>query len=167
MMSQIHYFQEMWQFALQGKDQGIWFWATFYCFAVCSYSVVFQIRTLFWPSTPGERLDLEISQFGGPDASKSDQDYVSTALYRYKVSGEVYEGSRVSPWVFVASHNAKFILEKQISAIQHYPDGTVKVFYNPSNPQKSFLIIASKMGICITLTIGILPIILFYFKYHA
>jgi len=83
------------------------------------------------------------------------------------VSGVNYSGSRVSPWLIIVSHNLRFILKKQISDVQQSADGKVRVFYNPKNPQKSFLIIAGKVGIFITLIISVLPFILFYYKYYA
>ncbi|WP_416305451.1 hypothetical protein [Neptunicella sp. SCSIO 80796] len=67
----------------------------------------------------------------------------------------------------MVSHNARFILRKQFAAIQQYPGGKVKVFYHPAKPQKSYLIVAGKMGILLTLFISALPLPLFYFKYYA
>lgn len=166
-MELIVFFQEMWRLALQGQTQGIWFWAALYAFVVCFYSLIFQIRTRSWPSVPGELSTLEVKKFGATDRVKSNQDYVSTALYTYHVSGAAYEGKRISPWVFVASHNARFVLEKQMSSLQRLPDGKVRVFYNPRNPRKSFLIISGKTGICITLSASILPLISFYCKYYV
>lgn len=166
-MELIIFFQEMWRLALQGQTQGIWFCAALYAFAVCVYSLIFQIRTRYWPSVPGELSALEVKKFGATDGGKSNQDYVSTALYKYRVSGTEYEGKRISPWIFVASHNARFVLEKQMSSLQRLPDGKVNVFYNPRNPRKSFLIISGKTGICITLSAGVLPLISFYCKYYV
>ena len=166
-MKLIIYFQDMWQLASQGQAQGIWFWAALYVFIVCVYSLIFQIRTRYWPFTPGELAELEVEKHGATESVKSNQDYTSTALYKYNVSGVAYDGTKISPWVFVVSHNARFVLKKQMSSIQRLPDGKVKVFYNPNNPKKSYLITAGKVGICITLLICALPLILFYFKYHV
>ena len=161
------YFQDMWQLAIQGQTQGIWFGAALYAFIVCVCSLIFQIRTRYWPSTPGELAEFGVEKFGATDMVKSNQDYVSKALYKYNVSGVAYDGTRISPWIFVVSHNVRFILEKQMSSIQRLPDGKVKIFYNPDNPKKSYLIIAGKAGICITLLVSALPLISFYFKYHV
>ena len=166
-MELIIYFQEMWQLAIQGQTQGIWFWAALYTFVVCVFSLIFQIRTRYWPSTQGELAEFGVEKFGATDWVKSNQDYVSKALYKYNVSGVAYDGTRISPWIFVVSHNARFVLERQMSSIQRFPDGKVKVFYNPNNPKKSFLIIAGKIGICITLLISVLPLISFYCKYYV
>ncbi|GJM12955.1 MAG: hypothetical protein DHS20C12_13580 [Pseudohongiella sp.] len=164
-MGLFSYMQEMWQLAAQGEDQGILFWVALYLFVVCAYSLVFQLRTRYWPSTQGELVDLEIDKFGLTESNLSDQDYIIDALYKYTVSGVEYEGTRISPWIFSVSHNGKILLRKQMSYIQRFPDGKVKVFYNPSRPKKSFLIIAGKVGICITLAICVLPLILFFYKY--
>jgi hypothetical protein len=160
------YIEEMWQLAIQGHKQGIWFWAAIYTFIICTYSLVLQVRTRYWHVAQGELVESSVKKFGPTKVVKSDQNYVSNALYKFKVSDVTYEGTRISPWVFVASHNAKFVLKKQISAIERFPDGGVKVFYNPNKPNKSFLIIAGKTGICITLLISVLPIISFYIHYH-
>lgn len=163
----ISYFQEMWQLALQGELQGIWFWAALYTLIFLTYSLIFQLQTRTWPSTQGELIKAGVEKFGATERVTSDQDYMSEALYHYSVSGTAYEGTRISPWVIVASHNARFVLEKQMSSIQKYPDGKVKVFYNPKKPKKSFLIIAHKVGIFITFFIGILPAVLYFFKFHS
>ena len=164
-MDLIIYFEEMWHLAIQGQKQGIWFWAAVYTFIVCTYSLIFQIRTRYWPYVQGELVELGVEKFGATDWTKSNQDYVSKALYSYTVSGITYEGTRISPWIFVASHNARILLEKQMSSIERAPDGKVKVFYNPNNPKKCYLIIAGKIGICITLLICLLPLISFIIKY--
>ncbi len=128
----------MWQLAIQGETQGVWFYAALYTLAVCSYSLFFQIRTRKWPNVAGQLNSLGVVKFGGTETSLSEQDYRSKALYTYHVDGVVYEGKRVSPWVVVASHNARFVLDKQHAAIEHLPNGSVKVFYNPHNPKKAF-----------------------------
>ncbi len=165
-MELIIYFKEMWQLAIEGQKQGIWFWAAIYVFIVCTYSLIFQIRTRFWPYTQGELVELGLEKFAATERVKSNQDYVSKALYTYTVSGLTYEGSRISPWIFVASHNARVVLEKQMSIVDRTPDGRVNVFYNPDNPKKCYLIIAGKTGICITLSICVLPLISYYINYH-
>lgn len=157
----------MWQVAIKGEPQGIFFWVAIYTLTLCLYSLVRQIQTRYWPFVYGEIVNLGVGKFGAPDLVRSDQDYISTALYTYNVSGVSYDGKRLSPWIFVTSHNARFALIKQLSAIQLLPDGKVKVFYNPRNPKKCFLIIAGKIGIFITFLISVLPLFLYFLKYHA
>lgn len=166
-MEPFNYVQEMWRLALKTELQGIWFWSGIYAFIVCTYSVVFQIRTRRWSVAEGELVKAGVGKFGARDRVLSNQDYVSKALYHYVVSGVVYEGVRVSPWIFVPSHNMRFILEKQMSSIQYHPNGKVKVFYNSARPQKSYLIIAGKAGIVITSIIGLAPLVFYVVKLHA
>ena len=165
-MELIIYCQEMWQLAINGNGQGVFFWFAVYIFIVGLYSLIFQIRMRSWHVVQGKLIKFGLDQFGHA-MSKSDQNYWAGALYNYSVSGVDYSGTRVSPWLILVSHNLKFILEKQMSYVQRLSDGSVKVFYNPNNPKKSFLIIAGNTGIGITLLISILPLILFYSKYHA
>gem|GEM_PF-495812 len=165
-MGLINFTQEMWQLVINGQAKGVFFCFALYIFIACFYSLIFQIRMRCWPFVYGELLEVEVDKFGA-SISTSDQDFVARALYRYKVSGVNYDGTRVSPWLMLVSYNLRFLLEKQMSYIQRSSDGKVKVFYNPNKPQKSFLIIAGKVGIVITLLICVLPLILFYFKYHG
>ncbi len=165
-MELIIYFQEMWHLAINGKAQGVFFWFSFYMFIVCFYSLILQIRMYSWPFVQGGLVEYGLDEFG-VSMVKSDQNYWAGALYNYSVSGVEYSGTRVSPWLMVVSHNLRFILEKQMSYVQRSSDGTVKVFYNPNNPKKSFLIISGKIGIGITLLISVLPLILFYYRYHV
>jgi len=165
-MELIIYFQEMWQLAIKGQAQGVFFWFAFYMFIVCFYSLILQFRMRYWPFVQGELVEFGLDKFGA-SIVKSDQNYWANALYNYSVSGVNYSGTRISPWLMLVSHNLRFILENQISYVQRSSDGTVKVFYSPNNPKKSFLIIAGKTGIGITLLISVLPLILFYYKYHV
>ncbi len=157
----------MWQLASDGDIQGVWFWGALYTLLVCSYSLYFQIRTRYWPSVSGQLNSLEIEKFGTNEKLLYEQDYQSMALYTYHVNGVEYTGKRVSPWVIVASHNARFILAKQHAAIHHLPNANIKVFYNPNNPKKSFLVIASRTGIAITLAVAVLPLITFYWRFYG
>ena len=165
-MELIIYFQTMWQLTIEGETQGIFFLFSLYIFIASVYSLVFQIRMRYWPCTQGDLVELGLETFG-TSFTISDQDYKANALYRYSVSGVNYSGTRVSPWIMLVSHNLRFILKKQMSYIQRSSDGKVTVFYNPNDPQKSFLIIAGKVGILITLLISVLPFILFYYKYYV
>jgi hypothetical protein len=59
------------------------------------------------------------------------------------------------------------MLEKQQSKVQMNVGGGVKVYYNPRNPKKSYLIVAGKTGIVVTMLLGILPLISYWMKYYA
>lgn len=160
------YIGEMWQLASQRQLQGIWFWAALYAFFVCGYSIIFQIKTRYWPSVEGELVKAQVEKFGATDLVKSDQDYISKALYSYSVAGREYEGKRISPWVFVASHNARFVLQKQLGTIDRLPNDKVRVYYNPKKPHKSYLVVAGRLGISLTILFCTLPMLLYYFRFY-
>ena len=136
-----------------------------YALLVCTYSLVFQIRTRSWPFTEGELAELGVETFGA-ESTLSDQDYASTALFQYEVDGSAFEGTKISPWIFVASHNARFVLQRQLGAVQWLSDDKVKVFYNPRKPKKSFLIVAGRLGIGITLLVAVLPLLAYYVRFY-
>jgi len=165
-MAVLNYIQKMWQLAMNGDVQGIWFWGALYFLLLCAYSLIYQLRTRRWPSTQGELASLGIEKSGATTRVKSDQEYVSNSLYRYRVDGEEYEGVRISPWVFVASHNVQTVLKKQLESVQRESDGRVKVFYNPKNPRKSFLILPGPAGIAVTAVLGLCPMLLYWMKFH-
>ena len=69
-MELVVYFQDMWRFAVEGQAQGVWFWAAFYTFIVCLWSLIFQLRTRYWPCTPGELAEIGayiLTELGGLD----------------------------------------------------------------------------------------------------
>lgn len=162
----IDYVREMWHLALDGELQGIWFWGALYALVLCSYSVVMQWRTRSWPSTEGELIKASIESFGAEEPVPSERDYTADALYRYTVSGQSFEGKRVSPWVFVASRNLTSLIEKQLSGIEHLPGGKVAVYYHPRRPHKSYLAVAGKLGIGITVLVAAAPMLLYVSRFH-
>ncbi|WP_339723022.1 DUF3592 domain-containing protein [uncultured Paraglaciecola sp.] len=157
---------QMWELALQGDRQGIWFWAAVYVFLIGGYSVLFQLRIRRWPSTKGHLKHLGLDKFGAA-IILSDQDYRSDALYSYQIAGKTYQGKRISPWVIIASHNAQFVLKKQLSKVQTFPDGRVKIYYNPANPGKSWLILPSQFGVFATILISILPAFSYWLEFYG
>jgi hypothetical protein len=162
----IEYINEMWRLALNGEKQGIVFFASVYVFILLGYSLVYQLRITKWPVAKGKLLVGEVEKINGTHPVLSEQEYVSKALYEYQVDGTDYKGSRVSPWVIVASHNAKIFLHKQMDKIQRNDDGSVEVYYAPSKPNKSFLIKPSTTGMLVTAVLGVVPIVLYGLSYH-
>ncbi|WP_299084709.1 DUF3592 domain-containing protein [uncultured Paraglaciecola sp.] len=160
------YIQQMWELALQGKTQGVWFWAAFYTFTLCSYSVIFQLLVRTWPSTTGQLIHSGVEKLGAA-VVLSDQNYQAGVLYSYQVQGKTYQGKRISPWVIVASHNAQFVLKKQLSKIDVTSDGRLSIYYKPSNPEKSWLILPSKLGVFVTVLIGLLPAFGFWLEFYG
>ncbi len=159
--------KQMLHLAAEGHTQGVWYWAALYAFVVCSYSLWFQIRTRGWPSAEGRLEHLGIKKFGVGERSASNQDYIGKALYTYTVAGRQYEGSRISPWIIIVSHNSRFLLAQQQGGINVDPDGGVRVYYNPRNPRKSYLKIAGKPGIAVTILFAVAPLVSYWLEYHA
>ena len=162
----LDYIQHMWNLALGGGRQGVWFWVAVYAFLICGYSVLFQLIIRSWPSTRGQLNHLGLDKFGSA-IILSDQDYHADALYTYQIEHKIYHGKRVSPWIIIASHNVQFILKHQLSKLETYPDNKVRVFYKPSNPAKSWLILPSKFGIVITTLIGVLPAFSYWLEFYG
>lgn len=157
----------MWNLAIQGQARGIFFYVAIYAFVLLFYSIIFQIRVNSWPSTTGNIENIGIRYFGGKEWAKTNQEYVATSLYTYTVEGIKYHGRRISPWAIVASHNMLFILKHQLKNVQHTGDGNVKVFYSPRNPKKSYLIKPGVKGLVVTLILALIPMVLYWSKYHA
>lgn len=165
-MEMFTYIQQMFEITLQGEKQGIWFFASLYCFVLCGYSFWFQLGTRGWPTTRGNLAQSLLDTFEY-NSVPSEQVYRAMATYTYSVDNVKYEGTKISPWVFVASYNARDVLKRQMNKIQMYSDGSVRVRYNPRNPKKSYLLAASKIGLSITLSIGLLPSFLYWLNYHT
>ena len=164
-MDMFNYFQQMFDLASEGELQGIWFWASCYMLVVCLYSAYFQIQTRYWASTVGQIHSLGLKKFGISN-DLSEQQYRGKALYSYVVNGKTYEGTRISPWVFVTNYNAKGLLLKQQSGINMPTEDTVTIYYNPKKPQKSFLIKANKFGILVTLIVAVAPFLTYVSRFH-
>ncbi|SNY49449.1 Protein of unknown function [Arsukibacterium tuosuense] len=165
-MEIVAYIQQMFEITARGEKQGIWFFASVYLFALCAFSFWVQFRTRSWPTTQGSLVQSQIDKFGY-DSIQSEQTFKLNTKYIYSVKNVDYEGSRISPWVFVASYNAKAVLNHQMAKVKMHPSGGIIVHYNPDNPQKSYLLVAGKIGLFVTSLVGVLPLILYWLEYHA
>lgn len=161
------YIQAMWQQVWLGEVQAILFWVAVYCGLVGLYSLFFQLRIRSWPTAHGVLARAGLERWGGPEWVKSDQQYRLDSLYRYPVDGRVYEGHRVSPWIMVASHNGRFLLEAQLKGVTRHADGTVSVFYNPKRPHKSYLIQPGIPGLLITWFIVVGPALYYWNRFYG
>jgi len=162
----LSYLSNMWSLAIQGELQGMWFWSATYAILVCGYSIVSQLKIRSWPGTRGLLTKASVSKFGYTQYATSDQEYRADAHYSYTVANQDYEGRRVSPWIIVVSHNLRFILKMQLSAVKPTSTGMVEVFYNPNRPEKSYLIQPSKLGIWVTFMLGVGPTIAYVHRYY-
>lgn len=165
-MQIIYYLEKMWMLASEGNTQGVFFWASLYTLLMMLYSLMFQFKVSSWPSTNGKLIEKDITEFGYSFAP-SGKEYRVKIAYKYTVDDCEYFGNRLSPWLFVTSNNATFILKKQLNKIANQIDGSVKVFYNPKNPGKSFLIKPGTKGKLITGVLSVVPPILYWLKYYS
>ena len=134
--------------AQAGRFEGVFALLFFALGFACLYSIVYQLRIRSWPRTPGQLLKADTRKFGGTKLVPAETDYINSVAYKYAVGGEDYFGKRFSPWVVVASHNLKFLVEKQLEGFQE--GQTVSVYYNPRKPAKSFLKLPGIVGILVT-----------------
>jgi hypothetical protein len=135
--------------ALSGQIEGIFAVVFFALTFACAYSVFYQFRIRSWPSTTGKLLSAETEEFGATEISPSDVDYMNSVAYEYVVDGTTYAGNRFSPWVVIATHNLKTILERQLDGLA--PGNAVPVFYNPRKPGLAFLKRPGPIGMLVTI----------------
>jgi hypothetical protein len=121
-----------------------------FCTLATLWSLFYQYRVWNWPFTYGVLLGGEVKAVGGREWAKTDQNYHAVVDYRYKVNGIEYAGNRLSAMAMVASHNAKALLAKQLKGVEYQGD-QVKIYFNPENPKKSFLIRGSLTQVIVTL----------------
>ena len=151
--------------AADGDKQSILVLCVTYVLLVSVYSVLWQLRMNSWPGVTGKLGKLGLRKFGAGEWALSDQQYVSDAMYTYRVGGKEYEGKRVSPWVTVASHNLRSVLRWQHKGVEIRHGDEVTVYYNPRNPRKSFLIRTGRVSQIVTALIGIAPLLLYLSAY--
>lgn len=143
------------------REQWIYLGAAVYTAFVLSWSLVTVWRVRRWPSVSGRLQVLGERTFGSEGFLLSEREYAADVRYTYEVDGREYAGKRLSPWLVVVSHNARFVLQRQLRAARVGPDGTVEVLYNPRRPQKSYLVRPGRFGM-IVLAMGTLPLIVGY-----
>ena len=152
--------------ALAGDERSIFLLACVYTLVVCVYGAFYLARVSRWPSAKGKMIRDGLSHFGVTDLVKAEQEYVTDVRYEYEVNGKNYVGKRLSPWLIVASHNARFVLDMQLSRINKSTDGHVTVYYNPRNPKKSYLIRTGLLSQVVVISIGFVPAVLYFHKYY-
>jgi len=160
-----NYLADMWHLALQGSKQGILYYGSFYFLLVCSYSAIYQMKIRSWPPTRGSLIRSNIKS-GVVNRERSDQNFMIDVLYEYTVGGIKHRGNRLSGWLIWVTYNLRFLLKKQLEGIMKNDDGSVIVFYNPNNPQKSFLIKPNFPGVAFTWALAIFPMFYFWLEYH-
>ena len=133
-----------------------------YALIVGSYSLVCYLRISRWPSVVGE-LNSATTAGWAPSASISDRNYGAEVSYRYNIGGDGYDGNRLSPFLVVASHNLRFLIRHQMKGIEACAGGGVRVIYNPSRPEKSYLIAPNAVGYAAIVSVMFLPMVAYLF----
>jgi len=148
--------------AINGDKQTWLFLIAIYSLLCGLISLIVQIRILNWVGTPGTLIQSQAAAWSA--AYSSDEvHFFANVRYNYTVAGTEYEGHRLSPWLAIVSTNLRFILRWQMKGITHLSSDEVTVFYKQSNPKKSYLIKPGKIGLSLTVTIVLLPIIYLLF----
>lgn len=160
------YLVDMYQLALSGDDQAIFFWIAAYAWLMCTISVIWQIRVSRWPFVAGRLLRHGLEKVGR-EAVRVEQAYQASAVYEYEVDGQSYTGSRVSYLVMTGSGGFKNVGETQLKGIQRLPDGSVKVFYNPRRPKKSMLVIPGVTSITVTFVLSLVMPFFYFLKFYT
>ncbi len=155
------YVGELARRAGNGEADAILFFIALYLLAVCTYSLIMQVRMRSWPGVQGQLLHMGTKKIGGGTRVTSDQDYRNKVLYEYEVGGARYQGRRLSPWIIQTNHNLRSLLKRQIGKVAVSEDGGVTVYYNPRKPKQSVLIKPIRFGILFTAALAFLPILLF------
>lgn len=145
--------------AVAGDQQSLALLAALYVCAVMLSSAAYLWLIWRWPSTSGQLITGEVSQFGGTDCIASQQRYVGKVVYVYEVDGKQYTGNRLSPWKVMASANARGVLQAQMRGIEVDPAGRVTVHYNPRKPGKSYLVRSGPIKQALTLLAGLAPVL--------
>lgn len=135
--------------ALSGDARAILALACLYTALACGWSAWHVWRVRRWPSVEGQLDRFGLRLFGIADRVVSEREYVSDALYRYRVGAKQYEGRRVSAWMVVASHNAQALLRLQLRSVRPNADGQVRIYHHPRKPQRSLLLRPSQCGLAI------------------
>lgn len=134
------YLQRMLDLALRRELQGIHFWASVYVVGVLAGSWWHVLRVRAWPHVEGQLLRLGVRPLGGPGLDTPDQLVVPAALYRYRVSGQAYEGQGLSVWPVAASGVLRGVVSGLPRQVQADADGRVRVYHHPTRPHKSLLV---------------------------
>lgn len=161
------YLLRMWELAVAGEVQGIFFYAAVYAVLVLALSLRYQLRVAAWPAVRGRLIDARVRALGATEIVLVNRDYLASTRYEYTVDGTTYQGNRLSPWQIVATHNLRVLLRKQLQRIDSDPDGGVTVYYDPKNPRKSFLVKPGRAGIAFTAALAVGIALLYWFRYHA
>jgi len=101
----------------------------FTVFGIC-YTPFDFIRVAKWPYTEGKLIKAEVTYFCS--------NYQPEVEYSYEVDGKSYNGKRLSRLMAYGMNEAAY--ERQLEGIEYITENTVRVYYDPKKPKKSYLI---------------------------
>ena len=103
-----------------------------YVLVLTVYISLFTQKLKKWPYVLGELSETSIVP------TYEIRTVAGSVKYTYEVHGVAYKGKRLSPWS--VTRHVRNIISKQMAKIEYVSKDQVKVFYNPKNPSKSYLV---------------------------
>ena len=122
-----------------GDRDAILWGAAGYFALMALLSMIHMLRLSRWPSVTGKIHEQRVERTGIGASSADEQEYEAKVRYSYIVDGVAYESDRLNPWLVTATHNLRALLRLQFRSIERRGGNNVTVYYNPGNPQKSYL----------------------------
>lgn len=129
----------MFEELIRDESNAILIVATVYFVMTGLLGLFLSIRIRSWPMVRGTLVRSRLHS-AVPSMSAGDANYHVDLNYSYVVDDVRYEGHRLSPTYIVASANLRFLLTWQMRGITELGDNEIAVCYNPSAPEKSYLI---------------------------
>lgn len=142
-----------WTDLLNGERNAVLSACIAYVLLMCMISIMGCLRMRRWPHTTGTLTEDGFSSIGNSE----DRMQAARVRYEYSVNGIPYTGKRLSPFILYATGTK--MAKWQKVGIQRHGDDRITVFYNPSRPQKSYLITpkwTGITGICVLTTMVVI-----------
>lgn len=115
-------------------EQLIIWGAAVYFVLVLGYSYIRYMQIQKWPYVVGQLKYAYVDHI----SKNSGGTAYENVSYEYEVDGQKFIGKRLSP--FLIRGQVGPLIKKQLSKIHYVSKDQVKVFYNPRNPSKSYLV---------------------------
>lgn len=112
------------------QEHMIVYGAALYFLLALSYSTFYSYKIANWPFVGGKLTLIDVRTFHFNNYEK--------VRYEYEVDAVSYIGNRLSPIQFRGQVKRK--IKKQMDKIEYLTNDEVKVFFDPKNPSKSYLV---------------------------
>lgn len=110
------------------------FWGfAIYLVVMIAYSSLCSWRLHGWPHLVGKLLRADVEYLNVLDRGSAWEDLHC----EYKVAGEKYSGTRLSPLVLRGQVGPR--IKQELAKIQYVSKDQILVFFNPKKPSKSYL----------------------------